>query len=88
MVSGHCMCSSGRRGSNSNNSGSKSKTTNVNKKKQLKEKRRRTMLSPKTYPRPPAPALCGVEGADAISALLEFDMNCFFYEIKHCMGEI
>ena len=62
-------------GSNSNNSGSKSKTTNVNKKKQLKEKRRRTMLSPKTYPRPPAPALCGVEGADAISALLEFDMN-------------
>ncbi len=50
------------------------KENNV-KKTSLAAKRRRTNLSPKAYPRPPAPALCGVQGADAISALLEFDME-------------
>ena len=38
-------------------------------------KKRRTKLSPQSYRRPPAPALCGVEGADAIGSLLEFDMD-------------
>ena len=38
-------------------------------------KKRRTKLTPKSYRRPPAPALCGVEGADAIGSLLELDMD-------------